>query len=148
MTPKFARLFAVAAVCLTFAGVSFATNCEAVSDLETLQSKKSADKNLRIGPGGFFADAADESCYVLSIDQPGFKEQNPTLATTYNDIIGNTATSKRLDTQLEARAKPGCGQVCTLSEGCLSPCACRFQDTLCTPDFCIVSTTALQLIQE
>ncbi|KAI0806175.1 hypothetical protein BC629DRAFT_1437656 [Irpex lacteus] len=133
MASTLMRLAAVAAVCLTFVGASAAANCEAVTDLDTLKSKKLADKNLRIGPGGFFADVSDDSCYVLSIDEPGFKEQNPTLAAAYADIIGNTAVSKRLDTQLEARAKPGCGQVCDPKDGCLAPCACRFMYETCTP---------------
>ncbi|KAI0090356.1 hypothetical protein BDY19DRAFT_939810 [Irpex rosettiformis] len=141
MILKTGKLLAVVATSLAFINPSSATSCQAVADLDTLKSKTvGTDKNLRIGPGGFFADAADGGCYVLSVNQAGFDETYPDLASTYSDILSRDTTtpaSKRVGSELEARALPGCGQACDPNDGCLSPCACRFQDTLCTPDFCI-----------
>ncbi|KAI0092861.1 hypothetical protein BDY19DRAFT_990538 [Irpex rosettiformis] len=114
-------LIVIALASLVFVDTSSAssTTCQTVPDFDTLKSKSAADKSLRIGPGGFFADgAADGECYFLSVDQPGFNDTYPNLASTHSDALKSPETSEEkrvvaVSHELEARAKPGCGQVPT-----------------------------------
>jgi len=138
MTSKvvFALTFFVSAIKLVTA-----SDCQVVECFETLKSKSASDKNLRIGPGGFFADAADGGCYFLSADQAGFKEQYPSLAAAYSRITSDTSEYSSKRSQLEERATPGCGQACTVGDGCLFPCYCQYDYTWCNEGDCFTIYT-------
>ncbi|KAI0703751.1 hypothetical protein BC835DRAFT_902410 [Cytidiella melzeri] len=119
----------ILSVILFFAlvGLAKAEECSAVNSLAALQSFKQPEQNLRIGPAGFYADAANGECYVLHASAAEFEEQNPTLSATYTSAIERIAEA---DTETLKRAQPGCGQACTPNSGCLWPCVCTYQFTL------------------
>lgn len=130
-----------AAVLLASINVANAADCTTLTDFETLKSKVTADKNIRIGPGGFYADATENECFFLSIEQPGLKENFPSLVEDYNSVVKDLTDpdAASVKAALGPLATPGCGQPCSPSQGCLVPCYCRFQYEFCDPYGCFVS---------
>ncbi len=139
----FKYAFAILTALFACVGHTKAANCQAVADFEALKSKPAAGKNLRIGPGGFYADTANDGCFFLSVDQPSLKEEFPILVETYHSVIKNLTDPGATPAKaaLDPLATPGCGQPCDPNQGCLVPCACRFQYQFCDPYGCFVSET-------
>ncbi|KAI0090307.1 hypothetical protein BDY19DRAFT_765250 [Irpex rosettiformis] len=135
----FKYAFMTAAVLLAFAGaIADAAECTTTTDLENLKAKVAPGQNLRIGPGGLYADTSDNECFFLSINQPDLKENFPTLVEDYHSVMKNLTDPEvtPMKAALDPLVTPGCGQPCSPSQGCLYPCACRFQYEFCDPYGC------------
>ncbi|TCD69011.1 hypothetical protein EIP91_009233 [Steccherinum ochraceum] len=129
-----------------------AKECQPVTTYAELKSFNPAGQTMRVGPNGFYADASNGTCYVLSgAKEQNFKEQYPDLAEVYATALAAPTPNitERSDSEessnsnsteplvANGQSRPGCGQACDPgTDSCLYPCRCLPNGHYCVDGEC------------